>query len=133
MWPINLAVMNFNFDFLRNDTNGVFDKVLYHKVSCLFISSEPCLFIIKLWNNVPLPCNSQEVMKWMMFWPEVNFKGKNDPLGWIAFKQIAKKKKKKKKKKGLKKFGPHLEPDASKFPSGQLITGTGIQLNLVKS
>ena len=50
MWLINLAVMNFNFDFLRNDTNGVFDKVLYHKVSCLFISSEPCLFIIKLWN-----------------------------------------------------------------------------------
>ena len=41
--------------------------------------------------------------------------------------------KKKRKKKGLKKFGPHLEPDASKFPSGQLITGTGIQLNLVKS
>ena len=41
--------------------------------------------------------------------------------------------KKKEKKKGLKKFGPHLEPDASKFPSGQLITGTGIQLNLGKS
>ena len=97
MWLINLAMMNFNFDFLRNDTNGVFDKVLYHKVSCLFISSEPCLFIIKLWNNVPLPCNSQEVMKWMMFWPEVNFKGKNDPLSWIAFKQIAKKKEKKKR------------------------------------
>lgn len=50
MWLINLTVMNFNFDFLRNDTNGVFDKVLYHKVSCLFISIEPCLFIIKLWN-----------------------------------------------------------------------------------
>lgn len=50
MWLINLAVMNFNFDFLRNDTNGVFDKVLYHKVSCLFISIEPCLFIIKLSN-----------------------------------------------------------------------------------
>lgn len=46
MWLINLTVMN----FLRNDTNGVFDKVLYHKVSCLFISIEPCLFIIKLWN-----------------------------------------------------------------------------------
>ena len=50
MWLINVFVMNFNFNFLRNDTNGVFDKVLYHKVSCLFISSEPCLFIIKLWN-----------------------------------------------------------------------------------
>ena len=47
--------------------------------------------------------------------------------------KLQKKKKKKKKKKGLKKFGPHLEPDASKFPSGQLITGIGIQLNLVKS
>ena len=50
MWLINVFVMNFNFNFLRNDTNGVFDKVLYHKVSCLFISIEPCLFIIKLWN-----------------------------------------------------------------------------------
>lgn len=97
MLLINVFVMNFNFNFLRNDTNGVFDKVLYHKVSCLFISSEPCLFIIKLWNNVPLPCNSQEVMKWMMFWPEVDFKGKNDPLSWIAFKEIAQKKTKKKK------------------------------------
>ena len=39
-----------------------------------------------------------------MFWPEVNFKGKNDPLSWIAFKQI-KKKKKKKKKKAWKNLG----------------------------
>ena len=46
---------------------------------------------------VPLPRNSQEVMKWMMFWPEVDFKGKNDPLSWIAFKEIAQKKTKKKK------------------------------------
>ena len=47
---------------------------------------------------VPLPPNSQEVMKWMMFWPEVDFKGKNDPLSWIAFKEIAQKKKTKKKR-----------------------------------
>lgn len=32
-----------------------------------------------------------------MFWPEVDFKGKNDPLSWIAFKEIAQKKTKKKK------------------------------------
>ena len=57
-----------------------------------------------------------------MFWLEV------DPLSWIAFKEIEKK-----KKKGLKKFGPHLGSDASKFPSGQLITGTGMRLNLVKA
>ena len=36
-----------------------------------------------------------------MFWPEVNFKGKNDPLSWIAFKQIVKKKEKKKAWKNL--------------------------------
>ena len=66
-----------------------------------------------------------------MFWPEVDFKGKNDPLSWIAFKEIAQKKKQ--KKKGLKKFGPHLGSDASKFPSGQMITGTGIWLNLTKA
>ena len=121
MWLINLAVMNFNFDFLRNDTNGVFDKVLYHKVSCLFISIEPCLFIIKLWN-----CSTA-----MQF---SRSDGMNDVLTWSWSSQLnCIQRNWKKKKKGLKKFGPHLGSDASKFPSGQLITGTGIWLNLVKA
>lgn len=120
MWLINLTVMNFNFDFLRNDTNGVFDKVLYHKVSCLFISIEPCLFIIKLWN-----CSTA-----MQF---SRSDGMNDVLTWSWSSQLNCIQRNWKKKKGLKKFGPHLGSNASKFPSGQLITGTGIWLNLVKA
>ena len=131
MWPINLAVMNFNFDFLRNDTNGVFDKVLYHKVSCLFISSEACLFIIKLWNcSTATQFSRSDEMNDVLTWSWFQRKEWSSQLNSIQRNCT---KKKQNKKKGLKKFGPHLGSDASKFPSGQMITGTGIWLNLTKA
>ena len=130
MWLINLAMMNFNFDFLRNDTNGVFDKVLYHKVSCLFISSEPCLFIIKLWNcSTATQFSRSDEMNDVLTWSWFQRKEWSSQLNSIQRNCT----KKNKKKKGLKKFGPHLGSDASKFPSGQMITGTGIWLNLTKA
>ena len=131
MWLINLTVMNFNFDFLRNDTNGVFDKVLYHKVSCLFISSEPCLFIIKLWNcSTATQFSRSDEMNDVLTWSWFQRKEWSSQLNSIQRNCT---KKKKQNKKGLKKFGPHLGSDASKFPSGQMITGTGIWLNLTKA
>ena len=90
---INVVVMKFNFNFLRNDTNGVFDKVLYHKVSCLFISIEPWIFIIKLWN-----CST--VMQFS------RSDGMNDVLTWSWSSQLnCIQRNWKKKKKAWKNLG----------------------------
>lgn len=100
MWLINVFVMNFNFNFLRNDTNGVFDKVLYHKVSCLFISSEPCLFIIKLWNcSTATQFSRSDEMNDVLTWSWFQRKEWSSQLNSIQRNCTKKKQKKKRPEK----------------------------------
>ena len=99
---INVVVMKFNFNFLRNDTNGVFDKVLYHKVSCLFISSEACLFIIKLWNcSTATQFSRSDEMNDVLTWSWFQRKEWSSQLNSIQRNCTKKKNKKKKAWKNL--------------------------------